>query len=288
MPDKGEISIDKALESCDRFLKLIGHPKPSDVPRVNRDIYESHKRSPRYAISYGADCSLRVDVRTGKVTNFENRKRELDLHKGQRSMLPSRYLSLVDTQIRFHALANKLGIPDTHKLVRNVITGGGDPRVTESPGRRCAEGEFEDYPNGYPIERKSNAYAIHFDITDGTVVFFTHVHDPGRIIETKTPKLSYKQAKEKAEPIAKEFAVGVYESYELEFKLGQKPVPSKKPSRIEYVCPNGKMGGVSYDLSAKPQRLRLAWVLRYSRADTIWIDAVDGRLLGGSTHRDRQ
>lgn len=288
LPDKGEISVEKALECCDRFFKLIGHPKPNEIPRVNRSVFDEKKRSPVYAIVFGADCRMSVDVISGKITNFTNKRREFEMEKGLRSKFPSKYPTLIDTQIRFHALAKKLGIPETHKLVENVITGGDDPRTTESPSRRCAIGTFEDYPNGFAIEQQWNSYGIQFDITDGTIVYFSYVRDPGSIIETKAPKLTFKQAKEKAESIAKKFAAGIYESYEPEYRLGKRPAPSTKPSRLEYVCPNGKMGGVSYDLKAKPQHLRLAWVLRYPRGDAIWIDAVDGKLLGGYSHRDRQ
>lgn len=282
-PGPGEVSVEVALKECVAFLGKIGHKKPKVVPAVMKS-----KSSNLYHFSYGSNCSISVKSDSGRVFAFRFSQRELDMDKGRRSKLPSRYPTLLSTQLRFHALAKKLGIPSSHKLTRNEITGGGDPRTTENPGRRCAVGRFAYMPYGYPVEFGWNDYGLQFDVTDGALVYYSAPGNRTYRFETKSPKLTLEQAKEKAAPIAKRTGAGLVESPAARMAWGTNPKPPKVRNRLAFVCPNGKMGGVKYDLAQNPQRVRLAWVFYYAVGDAIWIDATDGRLLGGSTHREKQ
>ena len=107
------------------------------------------------------------------------------------------------------------------------------------------------------------------------VVSYGRQRDRPFAIESHTPVLSLREAGAKAEPLLKEYEVG------RQWKDGPELPAATRTSRLAFVHPNGENGGTEYDAGERPLRMRLAWVLYYAGNDAVWIDAADGKVLGG-------
>lgn len=281
--EQGELTINELVSNSAKFLSKLGYKVDGIVPKVHRNS-SSISRGKSYMIKYSKFYHLSVRSTDGKVSIFNNSYRLYELNKGMRKAAIVRYRTKLDTQIYAHKIAKALGIDTTHELSRLAFHGGGMPNDPETNNAPQAEVMFEQKAFGYRFRDWWNSYEMRIDLTDGAVITYNYKPEHKYLIESRTAKITLAQAKEKVALIQQKFYIGRYTPSDMEFRYGYKPQPSTRPSELMYVCPNGVFGGLDYKPSKATQKLRLAWVINYPLSDQIWIDAADGKVLGGKSH----
>lgn len=280
-PAPGEVSVEEALKACIVFLDRAGVRVSAKAPSVQRTLTRE-ERGFLYHVNYGGDSCVSVDVRTGKVSSFANLLRQREQSHGGWRGPARRFNSAIGAQVFIRSLAKRLGVPSSYRLSDLQFYGDRDPNGVETHGAPSASASFQSVPFGYPLRDHWGEHYLKVDPVDGVLVEYTQRGGPTYTILSHEPKLRFGDAKAKAGPVVVIYSVGRYRPDEFEYRHpGSGPAPAR-PSTLAYVCANGQMGGLNDEPARKPQRLRLAWVLHYPRDEEVWIDAADGRLLGGS------
>jgi hypothetical protein len=175
----------------------------------------------------------------------------------------------------------RIGLPKDCKLV--------DLQCLHFPGSPCRPNDypevdavFQPMPFGYRINDSFGRYDLCVDALDGTVI--AYLKREFRVvpyaIESHAAVVKLSEALDAARTLGKKDPAGVGRS-----EWGAAFEPGAKPTQLMLVCPNGEYGGLKYDRSQHPVLLRLAWVFFYPRSVEVWIDAADGKVLGGYSRR---
>lgn len=280
-PGPGEITVDKAVEACLAFFRRMGVDAPSRVPFAERTGPTRRARGTIF-LEYPAEALITVDVRTGAVDSYENERRESDRMGGK---LPPGTLLLGDALTAHNyvwSVIKKIGVAKDCKLIEFRFRPPDTNGAASSDKYVSIRATFQPMPFGYQFRDEFGRSTIELDPLDGAVIFYANAGavSPPFKIESRSPVLKVSDATAKAEPLVKKYAVGAGSN------PGSEPKPASKTRRLMFVHPNGEMGGVEYPDDENPARLRLAWVLYYAWDDEIWIDAADGKVLGGSSYRE--
>jgi hypothetical protein len=117
--------------------------------------------------------------------------------------------------------------------------------------------------------------------SNGVLEYYNYSKGRKYEIESHKKTLTLERAKELSLPTVKKFKIGIDDN-------GITFPPVTEAPFLAYVLPNSSFGGLDYP-KKEPYRLRLAWVLTYPGDDQLWIDADDGKVLGGvnRNHFDR-
>lgn len=283
-PEKGEVSVDRIVEACDRFLSDIGIKKPKNIiPSVNRSVLNKVK-SGIYSVFYEPLYLFSVRADTGKVQTFSNMGREFEYSHGKKQKRPFVLADPINAKGYLNRMRKKLGLGDNYQIVKYECNLNGDKHNWELGKVGFVRIKLEAFEYGYSLGTFRHA-GLTVDPQDGALISFGAPSDVPIKIESHTAKLSFDQAKERASPTASKYNVGIYRRgcrvEIIGLKYGDKMPDSKKPSKLQYVLPNGQFGGIKHDSNDLPRRLRLAWVLIYPGDEQIWVDAGDGKILGG-------
>lgn len=267
-PGDGEITVEQALKSCSAFFERLGMPVPEGAPRVDRPKIRG-ERSRAYGFGYQHGGFLLVEAKTGAVVGFMNSGH---VAAGGRPLRGD-----LDAQMYLRALAKRLGATDKHKMTDYRSRFGVQPEVNRPMERSSVSAVFQTMPFGYRFRGSRDGFAVVVDPGDGALIEYHRIGPRPYTIESHEAKLKFEQANAIARPLALKRAVGQWRSTDGNYA---KTVPTAaQPSYLAYVVPNGEFGEPKY--TDKPDRLRLAWVLCYPRHEEIWIDAGDGKVLGG-------
>lgn len=278
LPGKGEASIEKILEACEQFLATVGLPRPKDiVPGVGRGN-TGGKRDTYLSVRYDQFYWFTVTATNGRLTSFKNYLRESEYSGGRAQKTPFVLTDPINARGFVTKIAKKLGLDDRYQIVdfKWLIEEG---RNSGSPQKaKLVFAKIEAFEHGYPLATFDHAGFL-IDPADGVLLSFSVSNIWKWTIESHEAKLTFNQAKAIAEPYVKKYRLG-----EDRTGIRKRPLSntgSNFPTRLEYVLPNGIYDGVKYDCFESPMRLRLAWVIWYPGLDCIYIDAADGRILGG-------
>jgi hypothetical protein len=267
-PRSGEISHTAAVSSCVSFCRGLSMKLPTDKPRIVR--WRNNDATFDWFLMF-RDYKFYVEAATGSVRGFQNERRTYEQVKQLLPQVKPRIRSKDQAIAVLRSVAAKVGLRKGCKLLDVDIGGSG---VKDANQASAVSGSFEYYYKGHPFHDGYGGMTVRLDPRDGVVCFLSR--DLTRLrVETADPKLSFYEAKEFAKPIAVRYMLGVD-------RARQGSVIPAKASRLEFVRPNGMFGAVRYRLEESPARFRLAWVLNYPNAEQIWVDAGDGKVLGGS------
>ncbi len=267
---------------CVSFIKKLGYPVPQGI-RVSVDKIVLPGHTTLYSVSFKGCYALAINGSRDSVEQFEVLTQyRIKLSKSASLIRP---ISNDPISIRSYCsnFAKRLGISECYK-VSSIRTRKQDYNEFGGEEQRCTV-EYSASHQGYPIKGYDN-YALNFDLMTGLVSAIFRPQPKKNTIESSKAALTFAQASEIATKIARKYDVGKYRKGETQYSLNAKPKPSEEPSQLEYILPNGEFGGLNYPFKA-PYKLRLAWVLRYPRNEAIFIDADDGKCLGGWYHRPK-
>lgn len=261
-------AVKKSLE----FLAKLGIKLPDDAStEVVRTANDAHG----ILVLFNPYATVTVDTRAMKAVTFDISNEMIKLLRDRPGYAKTNVNDPINLRGYIIKIARAVGVPENYKIssirdysaVRPTVK---DIRVSLNP-----------MPYGYSVEGYEECSM--FINKQAGIVTCICLHRPGKhkyVIESHSAKLTFHQAKAVAEPIARKYQVGKYRKNEFEYQSGSLPRPNKLPSTLEYVCPNGRFEGLNYGLPSV-LKLRLAWRLRYPRNEEIWIDASDGKVLGG-------
>jgi hypothetical protein len=253
-------------------------PVPEGVPQVGRFTNPKIAQG-RYQVLFPGEAIFTVRSETGDVTMFTNTRKQRRQVRNA-SDAPPLIKDAFVARSHLRDLMSRIGMDSNCELTNLVCRLPSDPDMVDPANLPRASASFEPKPYGYRLQGGYGRHVIYVDPVDGGVMDYSRRPERPYRIESHEPKLSAKEAREKAAPYVKKFDVGK--------RLGGPPGavvrPATKRTELMFVCPNGDMGGITYDLKQNPVVLRLAWVLIYPQDDEVWIDAGDGKLLGGLRH----
>jgi hypothetical protein len=276
-PGLGEITVDKAVDACRAFFLKLGMAVPEEIPRARR-ISSNGKPGGTVGVTYLKEMQfLLVDARCGEVSYYANARREEEHHSRQLPAGPLRLPDVLSAQTYAWGVIETLGLGKDCKLV--------ELQCLHFPGNADGDSSypqvsavFQPMPLGYRIESKFGKYELGLDALDGALIAYRRQDFPENsyTIESHDATTKLSEALAEATAVLKKWGVG------------QQPGVSgtdgpfwTKPTQLMFVWPNGLYGGLQYDHAEKPARLRLAWVFFYESVEEIWIDAADGKVLGG-------
>jgi len=185
------------------------------------------------------------------------------------------------------SLAKRLGAPKDFKLTLFQDDLNTDQSALTHWSTNIYEAEFQATPYGFPFRIAPGLIRLNIDRYDGVLCSFVKMLNFPYSIESHEKKLTFKEASKIAEPTVRQYSVGEYSPSSLVPRSNGQPVmsPPKRPappSYVGYVCPNGMFGAPKYSqVKTETRKLRLAWVLCYPQYHEIWVDAADGKILGG-------
>jgi hypothetical protein len=277
-PGPGEIAVDQAVAAARAFFPKLGLDVPGGVPEVERGTWRD-KSGGDVFLTFGSEATVLVDAKCGDVKGYHNTARELLRWNRDRSVGPQLLNDTLSAQNYAWSVMKRIGLPEDCKLVELQCRFAADP-----PGRGNDPGpeiqaEFQPKPFGFELRQVYGRRWVLIDPADGALISYGAWLSPPLAIESHDAQLRLSHAQAIAAPVVEKYSVG---------QQGTGPFapavqPSTDPSELMLVLPNGELGGVEYDPHERPVRLRLAWVLHYSDYDEVWIDAADGRVLGGHT-----
>ncbi len=264
----------RVVQKSQMLLKKLGINIPHDAT-IKVCLKNSDTLS--YLVDFSPYVEITYALKTNSISMLGVRNEMIEL--STKSRLHSNIDIRDNSSLSKHALAlYKLsGLPKSYKLSSIVDFGKEHDRWT-------VRISFDPMPFGFSV-RAFEECALFFEIPSGILSCITQSYPRKYEVESHIATLTFNQAKATAEPIASKYQVGKYRPNELAFQDGSIPRPNLFPSALEYVCPNGRFRGLDYGFPVV-LKLRLAWRLRYPRNEEIWIDAGDGKVLGGF-YKDR-
>lgn len=281
-PSKGEVTVEKAVESCEQFLHSFRFPVPKGVVPGVSLRRSSLGISKHYCVDYRSMYRFSVSVDNGKVFMFSNTGRQNEYATERRKKA---YVVNGPENAKRYAksLLELLGSKNRYRishLKHGVESEWGDTGHTRS---RLVRLRLEAYEHEYPLGTYDSCN-LSINPVDGVLLGYGLRQTPYKI-ESFSTKLTIDKAISKAAATIKEYGVGTNRSGHWEHvqwvQTGKRLRPPRNESRLQYVCPNGKFGGLKYDEKESPIRLRLAWVLYYPGDEAVFVDAGNGRILGG-------
>jgi hypothetical protein len=282
-PAPGELTIEQAIELTRAFMKAIDFVASTSIPKVARSSL-SGPRSNYYSILYERDALFSVSIREKRVVIFTNERRNSERSKGTG---PSGRLKVTDPingKGFVRRIATKLGVPENYEFVEFKALLDGDPNDFERRYAARLTSMMELMPYGYRMISGAFRDELNVDPVDGAVTYFCEGPQWPYTIESHKVSIKQEDAEKAAKPHMKEYRMGPYRDPGSIHPMpyGKQPTLS---ATLQFVCPNGQMGGLDLHPTQLPQRLRLAWVLQYNIIEQVWIDAADGRFLGGCSSK---
>jgi hypothetical protein len=270
----GEISVDQALAVCLKFFESCGIEAPTEPPTVMR-MTKTPKRGGVFGFNFVGRASVSVNAVTGEITMFVNASRIDEKLAGFKT--PEHALLTNDLAARIYIknLAKKMGIGDDYKLVELVARYPSETNQSDASVRAIFQAKPYDYRLRYPWGERQ----ISVDPWDGVVVSYSTYPDAKYKIESHEAKITIREARDKAGSVVEKYSIGKIR--DAAYADRAKPATITMRSGLMYVAPNGLFDGFKYELTDGVFRLRLAWVLFYAYDEEVWIDAADGRVLGG-------
>lgn len=278
-PSKGELSIEEMIANCETFLEVNRLPSPKGIiPDVRRSTF-SGIRSRHSSIHFDMKYWFSVSTISGKIITFQYHERSDEILRGRKQTQP---LFISDEAA---ALSYALKRAKQLGFNRNYVLDKFECDFSKSRKNAAnIDARFVGQRHGYSLGSLDQG-GIVIDPQDGALLSFGAPTDFGIKVESHTPRLTERQARSLADRVANRYDVGIYRRgyiYKVVgLKYGDRMKPSMKKSVMQYVLPNGKFGGLPYDARSNPRRVRLAWILWYPGDEAIWLDAADGRCLGG-------
>lgn len=271
--------MDKAVEASRGFFAKLGIALPGEVPRARR-FSSGGKPGGTIALVYGDEADVLVEERSGCVESYDNLRRLEQRRTGELPRGPLRLSNPLSAQTFAFGVMKNMGLPKDCKLAElKCLNFAGGPQ-TPGGGYPEIDTVFQPTPFGYRIDDNFGRRDLDLDALDGTVIVYEDrgaLYNSTYTIESHTCTIKLREAWAKAEPLVKKYKIG-----EAPFGApAGEPQFGARPTQLMFVHPNGLMGGLKYDRSEKPARLRLAWVFSYSLIEEVWIDAADGKVLGG-------
>jgi hypothetical protein len=270
------ISASVAVEACRAFCVKCRTKPPGVEPSVRLTKPRRANLPPQYDLDFPGHSRFFVDATTGAVDVFFDHSAPLD-----EVSKPSdwRLRNLITARTYFHRLATDLGVPTEWRM--RFVDLPVEVEKGAAPLPEKVTTAFEPTFGGY---RMRDHFAGKIEIVvrcpDSRVLVYSRFPVGTYKLESRESKLTLRQARSLAAPIVRKFAVGVPK----DAVIGAQTIPTKKHAELMYVRPNGSMGAPRYDPNERPFRVRLAWVLYYAQDEEVWIDAGDGKLLGGIQH----
>jgi len=291
----------KVLAIATAFVNNVKLPLPTDNPVIEQELSSGNIR-PRFCVRFRSGGTVYVDTSREIVTSYWYN--EIDRLKRTSGVKQEKMLLKDESTARTYVLelAKKLGVPDQCQLSVLSFFPNGDPNSGPRETLPVLRVSLEPVPMGYPIERGPDHVSIEIGPVDGMVYQYVRGMSFPYSIESHEIKLSFEQAKAIAEPVVAQYGVGTSTQLHPERRDPNAPPPKPNgnartrknragvapPSFLAFVCPNGTFGAPKYrETGGELAVLRLAWVLKYIHNDEIWIDAGDGRILGGQCIRGR-
>jgi hypothetical protein len=277
-PGPGEITVDKAVAVAQAFFPKLGLDVPPVVPSVTRITWKG-KPGGDVSVVFGNEAALVVGAKTGQVWRYENLRRQSERWNRETSPGPQLIRDVLAARSNVFGVMKCIGMPDDCKLTKLECRFAGDPPgIGNDPGPQI-NAAFQPEPYGYRLRPWYDEREVEIDPADGAVIVYNLSTGVSYTIESRDVRVKLSQALALAAPVVEKYSVG---------KQGTGPFappvkPSAEPSELMFVFPDGELGGVEHDRSERPVRLRLAWVLHYSDRDEVFVDAADGRVLGGHT-----
>lgn len=210
---------------------------------------------------------------TGKVIAFHDNLYNLN-YRGPQT-IDKRFSDIINTKGYVNNLAKKLGCTDDlnlTKFVVNLDTSGQVNGANISGARPSIKAIYDYQPFGYPIKYYLRHFGLRVDPRNGQLISFGMDNDLSFTIDSH--KCSLK------EPAAIDLATKVYADRKGSVAVDRK-MENFKP-KLMYICPNLNYSDKPYKSPVRPYKLRLAWVIPFLKRDEVWIDADDGKLLGGA------
>jgi hypothetical protein len=277
-PGPGEITVDQAVAAARAFFPKIGLDVPAVVPAASRYTWKG-KPGGDVALVFGGEAMMTVNARTGAVAYYVNTRRQSERWHGVFGGGPPLLRDVLAARNYVFGVMKGIGMPDDYRLSELRCRFPGDPPGPGMDRGPRVDAAFQPAPFGYRLRDWFDKREIILDTEDGSVLIYRSSSSVDYRVESCEDRLKLSEAQALAAPVVEKYSVG---------KQGAGPFaslvkPSTDPSELMLVLPNGELGGVEYDRFEKPVRLRLAWVLHYSDYDEVWIDAADGRVLGGHT-----
>lgn len=276
-PGPGEITVDKAVDACRAFFIKLGPAVPEETPRGRR-ISSNGSPGGTVGVTYLKEMRFfLVNERCGEVSYYANGEPDDDHRSRRLAPGPLRLPNALSAQNYAWSVMEGLGLGKDCKLVELQclhFPGGSD----SDSGYPQVSAVFQPVPLGYRIESKFGKCQLVLDALDGCVVAYRRQDFPENAftIEAHAATVKQSEALARATPVLEKWGVGPKPE-----SVGTDGPFWTKPSQLMFVWPNGLYGGVQYDHAEKPARLRLAWVFFYHAVEEIWIDAADGKVLGG-------
>lgn len=262
-------AVKKSLE----YLAKLGIKLPDDA---SIEVV----KATNVLVAFNPYAAVTVDAKATKAITIDITEDMVELLRNRPGFARANIVDPINLRGYINRIAKLVGVPDNYK-----ISSIRDFSATR-PSVKDLRVSLNPMPYGHSIEGYEECSM--FINKQAGIVTCISLHHPGKHkyeIESHDARLTFDQAKTTAEPIAKKYQVGKYRKNEFEYQSGSAPRPNKLPSALEYVCPNGRFEGLDYGFPAV-LKLRLAWRLRYPRNEEIWIDAGDGKVLGGF-YRDK-
>lgn len=274
----GDISENQAVEACHRFLRKCRMAIPSGKPTLRRRQIRDMPAS-SIVVTYEPFTFLVVDGVEGEVTIFSRQIPPSGKPPVATAVGPERLRDEVVARAFLRNLLTRLGMSSEYKIVefkRHLLAS----LIASKPdGPAVIDALFQPMPHGYRLRNSFGRYDVTINAVDGMLIAYMKHPKWSYTIESHEPKLTFEQAKGKAASVVREYGVGKPRLH------GSTSRPATRKSELMLVRPNDELGsGIKYEPKKQPARLRLAWVLVYSGDDEVWIDAGDGRLLGGIRH----
>jgi hypothetical protein len=277
-PEPGEITAAKAADCCREFMKLCGIPVPNSAPTVRRNNPYWPGANARYVVTFEDRYQFYLDAKTGEIGLYSDLKRygvPVEATPQDGKLLKD----LLVAKSFLRSLAQKLGVPADWKMRYEGHSAEVVQTQQTMPEKLSVDFLLTVADHVFHDGHGGKCSLLVFTC-DGAIASYARTPTWPYIIESRESKLTLRQARSLAAPIVKKFAVGVPK----DAVIGAQTIPTKKHAELMYVRPNGSMGAPRYDPDERPFRVRLAWVLYYAQDEEVWIDAGDGKLLGGIQH----
>jgi hypothetical protein len=260
---------DNAVKACLSFLEKCGMEAPAGKPVVFKRVKDGRVSS--MFVQYGTRPAFTLDEAGSVVYFLGTAKKHEDARR--------RLRNTVEARAYVKKLGAKIGVDKDWSLVEFTCPLAGEGDTVSSGNTASVSAVWEPMVHGYRLRSGGGKCDLVVDQFDGGILVFAKTQPLKYSIESQKAVLTLKEAKAIAAPVVKKFGVG-----KPKFPPDAKPRQQTKKSALMFVRPNGEYGGPNYIKTDSPMRYRLAWVLVYDQDDEIWLDAGDGKVLGGILH----
>lgn len=260
----GDKSVEESLKVCMDFLKCWNKTIPGDIAEVSRSRDKQSLPVQYYHIMAGGHSFL-LDANSGHIGSYQDGHHYYTYSGGQD--IDPRFKDAINTKGFMNALSKQLGCPGNYELTEFVI----DLKMVQGQMLMPRiKAQYELKPYGYRLMYGFSSFGLKIDPRNGELISYGFTNDP-YIIESHVRSLT--------ESSASEIAGKAYKNAQKKYRARMPLAP--RSASIVYVVPNGMYRSEVVPKAAKPYKMRLAWVIPFDFSDEVWVDAGDGKILGG-------